>query len=214
MAAADAGRLHRPRSGKVGRTKAHALHTRRSGGDRLDIADALGGLQNRVHQNGALETVTRLEQRQILVEEMNVPVAFDLGDHHHIEFVADLSHEPGHIIDKPGRIERVHARPKSGRAEVGRLRHRDQAISGYLFRVDRNRILEIAEHDVDLAHEFRRLGAHLFIVRRHEMDHALEAGGKLKQRARGPDRQRIEIPTRGFHDRAGLVLTEVYRDRA
>jgi hypothetical protein len=39
------------------------------------------------------------------------------------------------------------------------------------------------------------------------MDHALEPRRKLKQRARGPDRQRIEIPTGGFHE-AGLVLGE------
>ena len=199
MAAADAGRLHRARGREVGRAEAHALHAGRSGGDRLDIVDALGGLQNRMHQNGALETVARFEQRQILVDEMDVPVAFDLGDHHHVELVADLAHEPGHIVDEPGRIERVDARPKSSRAEVDRLRHRDQAVSGRLLRVDRNRILEIAEDDVDLADKLGRFRAHLFIVRRYEMNHALEPRGKLKQRARGPDRQRIEIPTGGFH---------------
>ena len=201
MAAADARRLHRARGGEIGRTEAHALHARRGGGNRLDIVDALGGLQNRMRENGSLETVARLEQRQILVKEMNVPVAFDLGDHHHVEFVTNLAHEPGHVVDEPGRIERVDAGPKSGRAEVVGLRHRDQTVSGRLFRVDRNRVLEIAEDDVDLADKLGRLRAHLFVVRRHEMNHALEAGGKLKQRARGADRQRIEIPTRGFHER-------------
>jgi hypothetical protein len=39
------------------------------------------------------------------------------------------------------------------------------------------------------------------------MNHALEPRGKLKQRAGRPDRQRIEIPTGGFHE-AGLVLGE------
>ena len=50
---------------------------------------------------GRSETVARLEQRQILVDEMNVPVAFDLGDHHHVELIADLTHKPGHIVDEP-----------------------------------------------------------------------------------------------------------------
>ena len=211
MAAADAGRLHRARRREVSRAEAHALHARRSGGDRLDIVDALGGLQNRVHQNGALETIARLEQRQILVDEMNVPVAFDLGDHHDVELVADLTHEPGHIVDEPGRIQRVDARPKSGRAEVGRLRHRDQAVPGRELGFDRNRVLEIAEDDVDLADEFGRLGAHLFIVRRYEMNHALEPRGKLKQRARSPDRQRVEIAARGFHERGPFRAEVVSR---
>ena len=177
------------------------MHARRSGGDRLDIVDALRGLQNRVDQNGTLESVARFEQRQILVDEMNVPVAFDLGDHHHVKLVADLADEPGHIIDEPGRIERVDARPQARRAEVGRLRHRDQAVPGRLLGVDRNRVLEIAEDDVDLADQLGRLRAHLVIVRRHEMDHALEARRKVEQRAGSPDRQRIEITTRSLHER-------------
>ena len=59
----------------------------------------------------------------------------------------------------------------------------------------------------EIGDKLGRLRAHLFVVRRYEMDHALEPRGKLKQRARGPDRQRIEIPTGGFHE-AGLVLGE------
>ena len=210
MAAADARRLHRARRREVGRAEAHALHARRSGGDRLDIVDALRRLQNRVHQDRALEAVARFEQRQILVDEMNVPVALDLGDHHHVELVADLADEPRHIVDEPGRIERVDARPKSGRAEIGRLRHRDQAVPGRLFRVDRNRILEIAKDDVDLADQFGRLRAHLLVVRRYEMDHALKPRGQLEQRARRPDRQRIEIPTGSFHQRRRRPIQSRY----
>ena len=55
-----------------------------------------------MQENGPLETVARLKQRHILVEEMNVPVAFDLRDHHHVELVADLAEEPSHVIDEPG----------------------------------------------------------------------------------------------------------------
>ena len=111
MAAADAGRLHRARGGEIGGAEAHALHAGRSGGDVSDIVDALRGLQDRVHENRALEAVARLEQGQILVDEMDVPVALDLGDHHHVELVADLADEPRHVVEEPGRIQRIDARP-------------------------------------------------------------------------------------------------------
>src|SRR5271156_3736343 len=85
MAAADAGRLHRPRSGKVGRAEAKSVHPGRSGRNRLDIVDALRGLENRMDKNWPLEAVTRLEQSQILVDEMNIPFAFDFRRHHDVE---------------------------------------------------------------------------------------------------------------------------------
>ena len=40
-------------------------------------------------------------------------------------------------------------------AEIGRLRHRDQALARRLLGFDRNGVLEIAEHDVDLARRVR-----------------------------------------------------------
>ena len=87
------------------------MHAGRSGGDRLNVVDALRGFENCVDKNGPLDAVARLEQGQILVDEMNVPVALDLRRHHDVELVADLAHEPGHIVDEPRRIERVDARP-------------------------------------------------------------------------------------------------------
>ena len=76
-----------------------------------DIVDALRGLQDRVHENGPFEAVAGLEQGQILVDEMDVPVALDLGDHHHVELVADLADEPRHVVDEPRGIQRIDARP-------------------------------------------------------------------------------------------------------
>ena len=175
------------------------MHSGRSGGDRLDIVDPLRGLQNCVNEDRPLEPVARLEQGEILVDEMDVPFAFDLRRHDDVELVADLAHEPGHIVDKPGRIERVDPRPQGGRAEIGRLRHCDQAVPGRLLGFDRNRVLEVAEHDVDLAGKLRRFRAHLFVVRRHEMDHSLESQRQFEERARRADRKRIEISARGFH---------------
>ena len=182
------------------------MHARRSGGDRLDIVDALRGLQNCVNEDRPLEPVARLEQGEILVDEMNVPVAFDLRRHHNVELVADLAHEPDHVVDEPGRIERIDPRPQGGRTEFGRFRHCDQAVSRRRFRFDRNRVLEIAQDHVDLADQLRGFRAHLFVVRRDEMDHSLEPQGQFEQRARRADRKRIEISARGFH--GGVVLSE------
>ena len=64
--------------------------------------------------------------------------------------------------------------------------------------LDRDRVLEIAEHHVDLAGELADLGAHLLVMRRHEMDHALEPRGQLGERARRADRQRLEKFARSF----------------
>ena len=42
-----------------------------------------------------------------------------------------------------------------------------------------DRVLEIAEHDVDLRDQLAEPGADLLVVRRHEMDHALEPHRQL-----------------------------------
>ena len=67
---------------------------------------------------------------------------------------------------------RVH---KSGRAVIHALRHLDEALARGFLGLDRNGVLEIAQHHVHLARQFRHLGAQFVEVRRHEMDHALEA---------------------------------------
>ncbi len=138
-------------------------------------------------------------------------VALDLGDHHDVELVADLADKPRHVVEKPRGVQRIDARPEAGRAEVRRLRHRDQAVARGGLGFDRDRVLEIAEHDVDLPSQLAGLGAHLFDVRRHEMDHALEPRRQFPVRTRRADRQRLEDLARGFHERA-LAQTPDLRD--
>ena len=174
MAAADARRLHRARSGEIGGAQAHAVHARRGGGDRLDIVDALRGLQNGVDQDRLFDFVARFELRQQLVEIVDVPGPIDLGQHDDVELVADGADDLDDVVERPGRIERVDARPQSGRAVVDALCHLDEALARGFLGLDRNGVLEIAQHHVDLARELRHLGAQLVEVRRHEMDHALE----------------------------------------
>ena len=121
MAAADAGRLHRARGREIGRPQAHAVHARGGGGDRLHVVDALRRLEDGVDQDRLFDLVARFELRQQLVEIVDVPGPLDLGQHDDVELVADGADDLDHVVERPGRIERVDARPQPGRAEVGRL---------------------------------------------------------------------------------------------
>ena len=84
-------------------------------------------------------------------------------------------------------------------AEVDRLGHLDEALARRFLGVDRNGVLEIAEHHVDLAHELGHLGAQLLDMRRHEMDHALQPHRQLAQRRWRADGQRLKELAREFH---------------
>ena len=71
-------------------------------------------------------------------------------------------------------VEAVDARPQAGRAEIGVARHRDEALARRFLLVGGDGVLEVAQHDVDLSGDVLDLGADFLVVRRHEMDHALE----------------------------------------
>ncbi len=151
-----------------------------------------------------LQPVASLQQRQILVDEGDVPGALDLRQHDDVELVADLADEPRHVVEEPRRVERVDTRPQAGRAEVGRARHGDEALARRRLRFDRDRVLEVAEHDVDLRGQLADLGAQLVDVRRHEMDHALDARGRFAQRLRRADRQGFVKLARNSHRRIAM----------
>ena len=175
-------------------------------GDRLDIVDALRGLQNGVDQDRLLDRMPGFELRQQLVEIVDVPRALDLGQHHHVELVADRGDDLGDVVERPRRIERVDPRPQAGRAEVGGLRHRDEALARRLLGVGRNGVFQIAEHHVDLPDQLRNLGGDLFDVRRHEMDHALEPDGQFAQRRGRADGERLKERARQLHGRPLAIL--------
>ena len=54
------------------------------------------------------------------------------------------------------------------------------------FCISGNGVLEIAEHDIDLADHFLARGAELVVLRGDEMDHALEADGERAERSGAP----------------------------
>ena len=151
MAAADARGLHRARGREVGRPERYAVHARRGGRDRLDVLDALGGLQDRVDQDRPGHLVARLELREELVEIVDVPRPLDLGQHHHVELVAGGRHDLRDVVERPRRVECIDPGPQPGRAEVVRARHLDEARARRLLGVGGNRVLQVAEHHVDLA---------------------------------------------------------------
>ena len=133
---------------------------------------------------------------------MDVPGALDLGQHDHIELVADGGDDLDDVVERPGRIERIDAGPQSGRAVVVRRAHLDEAAPRRFLGVGRNGVLQIAENDVDLTDEIRNLLAQLLQVRRHEMDHAFEPDRQVAQRCGRPDGERLEELTRKFHRRS------------
>ncbi len=175
------------------------MHARRGGGDRLDVVDAFRGFQDGVDEDRLSHRVLGFELGEQLVEIMDVPRALDLGQHDHVELVADGGDDLDDVVEHPGRVERIDPRPQSGRAEIARLRHGDEAGARRLLGIGRDCVFEIAEHHVDLMNELRDLGAHLLEVRRHEMDHALELDRQLAQRRRRSDRKRLEEIARQFH---------------
>ena len=87
------------------------MHARRSGGDRLDVVDAFRRLEDRVDEDRLLQPVASLQQRQILVDERDVPRALDLWQHDDVELVADLADEPRHVVEEPRRVERIDSHP-------------------------------------------------------------------------------------------------------
>jgi hypothetical protein len=84
VAAADPRRLHAPRGGEVGRTKAHALHPRAGVCDLLDVDNALRRLQESVDQDRPLDLGLRLELGKEAVDIVDVPWALDFRDHDHV----------------------------------------------------------------------------------------------------------------------------------
>ena len=73
---------------------------------------------------------------------------------------------------------------KSGRAEIDRLGHLDHAGARGLLGVGRDRVFEIAEDDIDLRAISGTLARTFSMMRRHEMDHALEPHRQFAQAAR------------------------------
>src|SRR5215510_11091601 len=125
---------------------------------------------------------------------MDIPWPIHFGQHDHVDFVADCAYDLNDIVEGPRRIERVDARPQPGRAAISRPGHFDEAFARSGFCVDRDGVFQVAEYDVHLLHKLAHLCAYSFIVRRYEMDHALQTDRHLAQgsrRANGKRRKEL-----------------------
>ena len=102
MAAAHPGRLHPTVGGEVGRAEREALHPRRGAADLLDVGDAAGGLEDRVHQDRAVQPGLGLELGEQPVDVVDVLGALHLRHHDHVELVADLGDQRGQVVEPQG----------------------------------------------------------------------------------------------------------------
>ncbi len=202
--AADPRGLHPPVGGQVGRAEGEALHARARAADLLDVGDAAGGLEDRVHQQRPVEPGLRLELGEQPVDVPDVLGALDLRHHDHVEPVADLGDEGGQVVEDPGAVEGVDAGPQLGGAAaspetVCRLGDLDQPRAGGLLAVGLDGVLEVAEQHVDGADELGHLGRHLLVARVEEVDRPARPGRDLAQRLGGADGERTEEVLGGSH---------------
>jgi len=152
-----------------------------------------------VDQDRLGDLILGFEQREQLVDEVDVPNAFDLGDHHHVELVADGGDDLVHVVQEPGAVERIDPGPQAGFTEVDGLRHLDEAGTGGLLGIGGDGVLEVAEKYVDLLDHVGHSGAELLDVRGEKMDHPLGADGQFAHRLGRADGKRLVEIRRQFH---------------
>ena len=199
MAAADPGRLHPAVGGEVGRAEGQALHPRRRGADRLDVGDATGRLEDGVDEDRPGQAGLRLELGEQAVDVVDVLGSLDLGDHDHVELVADLGDGGDEVVEHPRRVERVDAGPELGVGVVPRLADLDEAGAGVVLLGRRDGVLEVGQQHVDGRRDVRHLGDHLRVVGRQEVDDPRRPERDLAHRLGRADRQRAEEVLRWTH---------------
>ena len=91
----------------------------------------------------------RLELGEQAVDVVDVLGPLDLGDHHHVELVADLGDGGDDVVEHPRRVERVDARPELRVGVVPRLADLDEPGAGVLLLRRRDGVLEVGQQHVD-----------------------------------------------------------------
>ena len=121
------------------------------------------------------------------------------GHHDHVELVADGRDQREEVVEGPRRVEAVDAGPQLRVAEVDIAADLHQALAGRDLVVGLDRVLEVAEEDVDLGHEIRHLGRHLLVARVEEVDHPRRSERHVVHRLRCADGERSEEVLGGTH---------------
>ena len=158
VAAADAGRLHAAVGGEVGRAEARCpacAGWRRRSPRRWRRRGRSRG--SRGPGSAASRPGLGLELGEQPVDVVDVlRRPRPSGTMIDVELVADLGDQRGQVVEHPGAVEAVDAGPELGvLAEVRRAGDLDQALAGGLLVVGLDRVLEVAEQDVDAARPCR-----------------------------------------------------------
>ncbi len=192
MTAAHTGGFHAARGRKIRRPQADAVHARAGRCDLGHIIHPLRRFQNGMDQDWFCDFMTGFELRQQLVQIMNVPRSFHLGQHDHIQLIPHRADNFRQIIQHPGRIQAVDAGPQARIPELHGCGHLDKTGPGGFFGVGGNGVLQIAQQHIHLPHHIRDLGAHLFHMRREKVNHTLQRHRNFPIRLRRPDGQWFE----------------------
>ena len=92
---------------------------------------------------GRLDPGLGLELGEQAVDVVDVLGALDLGDHDHVEPLADLGDRGGEVVERPRRVERVDPGPQLRVVVVPRLADLDQAGARRLLVARRDAVLEV-----------------------------------------------------------------------
>ena len=141
------------------------MHARRGGGDGSDVVDALRRLQDGVDQDRRGRWRGAPRAGRAAGRDNGCPTA-----------PRPWAASPRRACCRPRRRSRMTSSSAQGelsalirvqspvRAEVVRLGHGDEALPRRRLGIDRNGVLEIAQHDVDLADQLRRPSARIFSI--------------------------------------------------
>ena len=113
-----------------------------------------------MHQKRLLQSRFGFKLRKKSVHIVNVLRALHLGDHDHIELVADFANKRRQIIERPWRVKTVHPGPQLGVSHRNGLAHMHQPGACRLFVGGRNSVFEIAEEDIHGGGDLAHLGHH------------------------------------------------------
>ena len=155
-----------------------------------------------MHEERLGEPGLGLELGEQAVDVVDVLRPLDLGDHDHVELVADLGHERHEVVETPRRVEAVDPRPQLGLAEVDGVGGVHEAgPSGFLV-AGRDRVFEVAEQHVDGGRDVGQLGDHLGVLGWEEVDHPAGPEGDLASGSGAPTASGRKSP-RAAHDPEG-----------
>ena len=115
----------------------------------------------------------RFQLGQQAVDVMDVPRPLHLGHHHHIQLISDLRNHREKVVQDPGAVQAVDARPEGRVAKIVGQRDFDEAVPGGLLIGRRDGVFEVAEQDIHLGDDLGHFRPHLLDLRGKEVDHAV-----------------------------------------